>query len=416
MNEVSTSTLGWLDSSEQERRAVLELVSALNEPGTLDELGIGTIRDTIADKLFPGTSTIQTRARYFLFIPWILQMAESGSARHGEEKVRRMQLQLCDALVRTHGTDPGVIGRQAGAALQRWPLSIYWLGLVKWGICRHSGSSQSYFENRRQPSTWHLVGRALEDPVEGHRDEAIDGARGNWASIPEPPSGFPEVASFTLTPEEGRYLRERVVLTHPQSYLAHILQAGTAGDSSMVGYPWDHPAVETAPGSVRAWLRDARIFSQVHRGAALLYNLMLAQALEHEEDVERYSTGLSEWTESMAAAEVELRRWDRGAMWRGLLGVNPRLRTRTWEFVDRWYGLASAPGDGPIWESREARRLIRDREHALKGGRARLTYAEARDRRRGYPTSARLEFRWTQVRRITSDILSALEEADAPAG
>ena len=51
----SMSSLTWLDSSEQERRSVLELVSALNEPGTLDELGIGTIRDTIADKLFRGT-------------------------------------------------------------------------------------------------------------------------------------------------------------------------------------------------------------------------------------------------------------------------------------------------------------------------------------------------------------------------
>lgn len=45
-----------------------------NEPGTLDELGIGSIRDTFSDELFPGTSTIQTRARYFLFVPWIMQM------------------------------------------------------------------------------------------------------------------------------------------------------------------------------------------------------------------------------------------------------------------------------------------------------------------------------------------------------
>ena len=60
MTSVFNSTLSWLDSTERERRAVLELVSALNEPGTLDELGIGSIRDTIADALFPGTSTIQT--------------------------------------------------------------------------------------------------------------------------------------------------------------------------------------------------------------------------------------------------------------------------------------------------------------------------------------------------------------------
>ena len=92
------STLSWLDSSESERRAVMELVSALNEPGTLDELGIGSIRDTIADALFPGTSTIQTRARYFLFIPWILQMVEAMPNARAEQLARQLQLQLCDAL------------------------------------------------------------------------------------------------------------------------------------------------------------------------------------------------------------------------------------------------------------------------------------------------------------------------------
>ena len=101
------------------RRAGLELVAALNEPGTLDELGIGSIRDTIADTLFPGTSTIQTRARYFLFIPWILQQVERSSTRRPEDLATRLQLQLCEALDLAHGPNQGVIGREAKAALQR---------------------------------------------------------------------------------------------------------------------------------------------------------------------------------------------------------------------------------------------------------------------------------------------------------
>ena len=229
MTDVSTSTFSWLDSSEHERRAVLELVSALNEPGTLDELGIGSIRDTIADTLFPGTSTIQTRARYFLFIPWVLQMVEASSPRRAEKSARQLQLQLCGALDKAHGPNAGVIGREAGAALQRWPLSIYWLGLARWGIRRNSVSIPSYFATLRQPSSWLLVGRALEEQVEGRRDEAPDGVRGNWAAVPAPPPDFPEIGSFTLTPEEGHFLRERVVLTHPQAYLAHILQTSDAG-------------------------------------------------------------------------------------------------------------------------------------------------------------------------------------------
>ena len=411
MTNISNSTLSWLDSSEQERRTVLELVSALNEPGTLDELGIGSIRDTIADALFPGTSTIQTRARYFLFIPWILQMIEAGPTRRAEERARQLQLQLCDALDKAHGANEGVIGREARAALQRWPLSIYWLGLARWGIRRHSGSTPSYFATLRQPSPWLLVGRALEEQVEGRRDEAADGVRSNWAAVPQPPEGFPETASFTLTAEEGYFLRERVVLNHPQTYLAHILQTNEAEESWAANAPWDHSAAQTARASMQAWLHDARLFSLIHQGGTLLYDLMLAEVLRDEESIEEFSGGFATWSESIAS-EPALERWDRASMWDRLWCANPRLRRSTKDFADRWYTLAAAqPGSSGV-ERREARALIRQREHALKGGRARLTYAEARDRRRGYPTSARLQFRWPQVQRITADILDAIKGTD----
>ena len=411
MTILSVSTLSWLDSSEHERRSVLELVSALNEPGTVDELGIGTIRDTIADTLFPGTSTIQTRSRYFLFIPWIMQMVEGSSHRGAEVRARRLQLQLRDALVKAHGSNElGVIGREAGEALQRWPLDIYWLGMARWGIRRHSGSISSYFASLGRPSPWRLLGRVLEEPVEGRRDEATDDIPGNWASLPPPPVDFPEVASFALTADEARFLRERVVLTHPDSYLAHILQTSKAVDADSATYPWDHPAANTAPPSVRDWLHDARLFSLVHQGAILLYNLMLAKELDNEDSIDEFSTGLAAWSGSIADSGSDLERWNRASMWNRLLGANPRLRTRTREFADRWYELAATWRGGSIGDSMEVQRLIREREHALKGARARLTYVEARDRRRGFPTSARLEFRWTQVQRITSDIMFALEQ------
>jgi hypothetical protein len=65
------SAFGWLDYSARERRAMLEIVDLFREKGTVDELGVGTIRDAFADHLFPGTSTLHSRARYFLFIPWV---------------------------------------------------------------------------------------------------------------------------------------------------------------------------------------------------------------------------------------------------------------------------------------------------------------------------------------------------------
>jgi len=65
------SSFAWLDYCESERRKALDVIQAFGDRSTLDELGIGIIRDALADLLFPGTSTIQTRAKYHLFIPLI---------------------------------------------------------------------------------------------------------------------------------------------------------------------------------------------------------------------------------------------------------------------------------------------------------------------------------------------------------
>ncbi len=64
--------IGWIDFSPTHRNKVMLVMDFFKEQGVIDELGLGTIRDAISDLLFPGTSTIQTRAKYFLLIPWIL--------------------------------------------------------------------------------------------------------------------------------------------------------------------------------------------------------------------------------------------------------------------------------------------------------------------------------------------------------
>ncbi len=44
------STLGWVDFSSTDREQVSKILAMLREPGTLDELGIGQIRDAFALK------------------------------------------------------------------------------------------------------------------------------------------------------------------------------------------------------------------------------------------------------------------------------------------------------------------------------------------------------------------------------
>jgi len=70
------SSFTWLDYSEHERRKMLDVIDLFGEKTTRDELGLGGVRDAFADLLFPGTTTIQTVAKYFLFVPWMYMNLE----------------------------------------------------------------------------------------------------------------------------------------------------------------------------------------------------------------------------------------------------------------------------------------------------------------------------------------------------
>ncbi len=63
------STFTWIDHSEKQRRQILEAIDLFREKDTRDELGLAGIRDAFSDMLFPGTGSLQTRARYFFFVP-----------------------------------------------------------------------------------------------------------------------------------------------------------------------------------------------------------------------------------------------------------------------------------------------------------------------------------------------------------
>jgi len=82
------SNFSWIAFSDHERQQVRNTLQAFSDRSTRDELGVGSIRDAFSDTLFPGTSTIQTRARYFLFVPWVCQHVERQLASEAEAGIR----------------------------------------------------------------------------------------------------------------------------------------------------------------------------------------------------------------------------------------------------------------------------------------------------------------------------------------
>jgi len=139
------SAFVWLDYSERERRKMLDVVDLFREHDTRDELGIGSVRDAFADKLFPGTSTIMTRARYFLLVPWTYQRMEKQRVSSAEiaARARRAELSLVQPIEDSDDND-GNIGKLAKTTLKRLPSSVYWQGLAVWGIRCFAGAQVQY--------------------------------------------------------------------------------------------------------------------------------------------------------------------------------------------------------------------------------------------------------------------------------
>ena len=138
------SSISWLDFSEDDRRKMMEVVSLFKLRETRDELGLGSIRNTFADMLFPGTGTMQTRARHFLIAPWIYLRFERNKVPSSKiaERMRQEETRIISILLQ--GDTDGVIGRISGPRLNRFPSNIYWLGFTRRGIFRHNIGQWQY--------------------------------------------------------------------------------------------------------------------------------------------------------------------------------------------------------------------------------------------------------------------------------
>ena len=398
------SSFSWLDYSDSDRRKMLDVIDQFGEQDTRDELGIGTIRDALSDILFPGTTTIQTRARYFLFVPWIylnLERRKIASAAIAR-LARRDEMLLVDALAASPDAE-GTIGIQARGGLKRLASSVYWQGMAVWGIREFPGSQDQY---HRALDRFYMLGQHIQRTDDG---EPVAGrlAR-NWhAGLPDLPDRFPKEASFAVPRHEARYLRDRIAQRCPGSLLAFLIDAQT--DLTIVDFPWEHTQLADFLPENREQLDHARNLSETVHGALLLYNLMLAEVSQRNGLASEYEHRLRVWADAMVRRIDALSAWDRSGFWRIATSTGARVTPRTRGFVEEWLEIAITDPGG-VAGNRRARSLIHDRERALKRQLARLDNRRALEMWSGAAGTGQLNYRWPTVRTIIADIVKGLWE------
>ncbi len=396
-----TSLIAWLDASSDEQRRMRDIIRLFSERDSRDELGLGQIRDGLSDMLFPGTSTLHTRARYLLLVPWVYQYA--STRRDPVAEADRTERAVISA-IRDTDDYAGLLGMQAGVALKNLPSTVYW------SMLRHYGILADPTLSREDAARLH--GRSADEPE-------INGTPGTvfraWSStIPDPPNGFPRVVEggFTLRRDEADWLRERILDKASGSLLAHLAVHRPERDSWA---PWVDDAALSAAGEARELLEQARYFSITMHGAQLLYNLLLAEEYEGagfakvadpaQEYRDRLTTWASEYVGVVAPEAGDLHqlisRIDR------FRGAPMSLLTR--RFVLEWADLIQTAGPEAIADDHVARRLVARREKQNKGGQARIGNPRRLQNWSGGSGAGALTYRWSTVRGILLDLHDGLE-------
>ena len=405
------SSLGWLDFDAAAADRVATLLRALQEPATLDVLGLGSVVNTFSNMLHPGTSYIHTNLRYLMFVPWILQGLESERVAPGDfrRRLRQDETRLIDCL-RHLGPGKGVIGYQAGRNLKRMPSSIYWGALWEWGVRRVSLGLGEYGQRAAALGRY----RAARDD-DGN---VTDITQSVWAPLPSPPRDFLQAEiSFELRPDEARTLVDNLRRKNPETLLASL--CANPNIAARYTYPWD-ASRDSLPGPVAEVLHHARCFSELSTGPQHAYNILVARRARQElrwdtdELIESQLHGLRSWVMLVEARSEGLRAWvdELPAFWE-ILRRNRRgpIRHGTRDFVSTIVRLA-VENPGGFENNEDIHQVIRRREIRLKSNRARLGSRAALENWHGSPVGGLHTYRWSVAKAYLGELATALQ-ADA---
>lgn len=291
--------LGWIDFSKTERNKILNVLDMLTESGTLDELGIAPIRDGFSNLFFPGTSTIQTRAKYFFIVPYALKQLEHSSETNPNRILRQIDAiehECGERLLEQHPGESGIIGKrslQNGKWVKRTPADIYWAGLRKYGIFTADKLSLTEYvrvscQLKNNKTTLHCLGNRNDNAEDKDHD---DKDAGNLFSmqfwkIPRYDSNWQDQLEMRLTQEEGEFLRQQIIDRCKGSMLAYILENDLTEFLDCPSFRYMDMMIEKFPTDIQEDYMLAKAFSDFIYVIRTIYNIIISEGQNEEANME----------------------------------------------------------------------------------------------------------------------------------
>ncbi|MBE91142.1 MAG: hypothetical protein CMM76_17075 [Rhodospirillaceae bacterium] len=409
------SKLGWVDFSSLERDRVSQVLSILQEKGTLDELGIGQIRDAFADKLFPGISTIQTRAKYFVTLPYIFHDYRNLSIFERSKTtlydyLSEREDELARQLVNNHknAIPPGIIGKESlDSGVSRKPSSVYWNGLRQLSIINAQLSLREFVAQYQD-----LLNSKVKEHEEDDEPSSVTAHM-----VPKPDCYEPQWlddVSLELTEREAEFLRSRLLTSSKTGFsiltqvFKHRLEnrvlttlENTTNSSWQIEALYECLKDSPVSPNTKECLKKALEFSFVLKGAHIRYNILLANKSGNSDFKDNLEDEFALWLEQARSNQSYFTQDNIDSWYQLAFGLSERINKRTRKFIEGWCHLIMTQSP-----TRELDKCVRVQAIANKEGRCLLN--KALSEQQGWVGMYNLEFRWPTARTILRDIQEGL--------
>lgn len=400
--------IGFVNFNTEEKKRVAKMMQLLQESEAIEELGIGRVRDHFSNTLFPGTSTLQHHAKYFVVMPSLYyhtafksrkfqNLAEiSRYIKEAEVQITRQMAKWDNNQINT--TETGITGiNTLKDALNDYnkyvkydPAYIYGSGLARYGIIPDTGVERLILElNKKHFADPHNKGALKsEDTTEDAGD--LTGDKQVIKTCGESYDFFNgKTMSLALTEKEASFMKDRIHSSCDGTMLAYLIDSKYELPERIGYFEIEELLSELDPKVVNVYKKSV-LFSKLMHLIDWRFNYSYFDSFGNTDEAEvckdEYEKLLAEYKEVILNEDA----------FKALFDYTRSIDMMLTEFCEACY--KAIIGGEPT----RVDQLVKAREHTVKRERSKIGNSAYKNQGRGKPLPN--TFRWETVRTMVNEI------------
>jgi hypothetical protein len=406
--------LGWIHFSETTRKQVLKIIDILGEPGTIDELGIGVVRNSFSNELFKGISTIMTRARYYYFVPYLMidylrEKQKLSIAMY----MNKAEMDLLENMTRKYENPEKerIIGytiakrnNEKGKRdeLVRKPSEIYWGGIREYGIFKKDHSFGQLCDSIQKGN---YVDKAKDNRGSDKEYGDDDTKYEKWADLFDVPyrSDWDKL-DMSLSIEEAEHLQKHIsqsakggfltIILKNEKYIAEFLELQSFRELL------DSELYKGLTQHFQQVVKTAVQFWELLEGAHIRFNILL-QAKQKQTNSVSFDNKWTKW-EDYIMNNFIWADFDREFLWE-IVYNHSRINSQTRSFIEMWFNAIEQHKPVEYLD-----KLVTAQEKGNKKERSKLLPTH-NENYTGWVGIDRLDYRLSNAKTIVRDIATSLK-------